>query len=92
MRIGIRGAALSIVMDQSFISFNSSPSICLYLLKIRIMMLNAMAASAAAIPIMNNVNVIPDGFSGATNLFKATKFRPAPCHSPHRIKTISLFK
>jgi len=57
--IGRSGLALSICIRQSFISFISPPSICLYFLNIKIMIPSAIAASAAAIPMMNRVNIIP---------------------------------
>ena len=59
MAIGKRGSALSITIGQSFISFNAPPSMCPYFLKMRMMMPSAMAASAAAIPMMIRVKAIP---------------------------------
>jgi hypothetical protein len=51
---------------------------CLNLLKIKIIIPNAMAASAAAIPMIKSVKDKPYALSGDVNLLKATKLRPAP--------------
>ena len=59
MPIGNRGSALSSTIGQSFISCSSAPSTCRYFRKMRMMMPRAIAASAAAIPMMIRVKAIP---------------------------------
>jgi hypothetical protein len=76
--IGTRGSALSICINQSFISSISVLSMLLYFLNMSIIMLRAMAASAAASPIINRVKIIPSGASGETNRLNATRLSPAP--------------